>query len=240
MYRGLHHVNDFYVSLSGNDKWSGTMPEANAQRSDGPFATLARACRQVLLHPTPGSVTIHLRAGIYEMDEPLRFAPGQADGVRFAAYPGEKAVLDGGRLIEGWKAGLPGGVTVWTADLPELGSVLPYFRQLFINGRRATRARFPKKDTFRMESVPETPFQGFMAGPPSDCFVSAPGDMREWRNLTDVDVVAFHSVYADPRFRDISARNFALLPDSPASALGMTAPDFRDIGPRCKSGAEQW
>jgi len=34
---------DFYVATDGNDDWSGTLPVANTQSSDGPFATLARA-----------------------------------------------------------------------------------------------------------------------------------------------------------------------------------------------------
>ena len=34
---------DFYVSTGGSDSWSGTLAAPNAQRSDGPFATLERA-----------------------------------------------------------------------------------------------------------------------------------------------------------------------------------------------------
>jgi len=34
---------DFYVAPNGNDQWSGTLAEPNAQRSDGPFASLERA-----------------------------------------------------------------------------------------------------------------------------------------------------------------------------------------------------
>jgi hypothetical protein len=192
LYRGLQHVNDFYVSPSGTDKWTGTIPEPNAQRSDGPFRTIERACRQLAAHPTPGPVTVHLRAGVYPMETPLRIGAGQVDGVRFAAYTGEEVVLDGGIRIGGWKATTLEGIAVWAADLPGLGAGTPVFRQLFVNGRRAVRARFPKEGTYRMEAVPETPTEGFMAGPPSDCFVSAPGDMRAWRNLTDVDIVAFH------------------------------------------------
>jgi len=34
---------DFYISPAGNDGWSGRLAEPNAARSDGPFATIARA-----------------------------------------------------------------------------------------------------------------------------------------------------------------------------------------------------
>jgi len=38
---------DFFVSPVGNDNWSGTLPESNATKSDGPFATITRAMRAV-------------------------------------------------------------------------------------------------------------------------------------------------------------------------------------------------
>ena len=34
---------DFYVATDGNDAWSGTLASPNAEKSDGPFATLQRA-----------------------------------------------------------------------------------------------------------------------------------------------------------------------------------------------------
>ena len=34
---------DFYVSPTGNDKWSGTLEEPNSNMIDGPFATIERA-----------------------------------------------------------------------------------------------------------------------------------------------------------------------------------------------------
>ena len=34
---------DFYVATDGNDGWSGKLESPNADKTDGPFATLARA-----------------------------------------------------------------------------------------------------------------------------------------------------------------------------------------------------
>lgn len=34
---------EFYVSPNGNDTWSGTLPEANTTKTDGPFATFEAA-----------------------------------------------------------------------------------------------------------------------------------------------------------------------------------------------------
>ena len=38
---------DFYVSLQGNDRWSGALAEPNADGSDGPLATMQHAIQQV-------------------------------------------------------------------------------------------------------------------------------------------------------------------------------------------------
>ena len=38
---------DFYVAANGDDRWSGTLPEPNASRTDGPFSTISRAQKAV-------------------------------------------------------------------------------------------------------------------------------------------------------------------------------------------------
>jgi hypothetical protein len=38
-------MTTLYVAQNGNDTWSGRLPEANAARTDGLFATLARAAQ---------------------------------------------------------------------------------------------------------------------------------------------------------------------------------------------------
>ena len=38
---------DFYVSTQGNDNWSGKLTEPNANKTDGPFATINKAKKAV-------------------------------------------------------------------------------------------------------------------------------------------------------------------------------------------------
>ena len=40
-----------YVSVQGNDAWSGRLPEPNAAKTDGPFATLERARDAIRARP---------------------------------------------------------------------------------------------------------------------------------------------------------------------------------------------
>ena len=189
----------FYVSPSGNDRWSGTLSDASVDGADGPFKTLhaaAQALRQ-LKEPRAGAlsqpVTVYLRGGVHYLSEPLRLTPdasGTADcPVTFASYPGERAVVSGGVPIEGWR---PEGNSLWAAELPShfRGGAPP--RILRVDDDWATRAREPNfvPDNprlggwhFARQTV--TPKEGGLFGT-GVSNVGAVGDRIEW----DVDVSA--------------------------------------------------
>ena len=89
---------DFYVSVDGNDNWSGTLPVVNEDKTDGPFASIVRAQKavrelkaQVYQSKIPpvekrwiGSphelgkgkdILVLIREGYYTLPEPLMFSP---------------------------------------------------------------------------------------------------------------------------------------------------------------------
>ncbi len=92
---------DFYVSTNGNDAWSGTLPEPNANGTDGPFLTIKRAQKGVrelkskiffpkdppvekrwIGSPHPlgrgKDILVYIREGQYALRQQLLFEP--ADG----------------------------------------------------------------------------------------------------------------------------------------------------------------
>lgn len=128
-----HEHADFYVAVDGNDRWSGTLPVASTQSSDGPFATLAHArdaVRELKRNSPDRDVVVLIRKGLYRLDETVVFGledSGEGDSsVTYAAYPGEEPVFSSGRQITGWKKvtaslrGLPKEASgnVWVADVP--------------------------------------------------------------------------------------------------------------------------
>jgi hypothetical protein len=132
----------FSVALNGRDNQAGT--------PDEPFASLHRAQRAVRefrrAHPaTP--VTVVVRQGTYYLDRTLLFTPedsGSAQApVLYRAGPGEKVTLSGGRRLRcQWQTRKSKSI----CDL-NAGNLGPFaFTQLFINGRRQVRARFPDYD----------------------------------------------------------------------------------------------
>lgn len=196
---------DFYVSTQGNDDWSGRLPEPNADKTDGPLATLlgARNRLRALTAPplyynsawTPqgiqGPISVHIRGGRYALPEPLIFDPEDYCPATYEAYTGEKPILDGGNPIAGWRVEQVNGITAWVVDLPEVAAGRWYFRSLFVNGRRRLRPRLPKSGFYSIENVPHTtPSAHLKDG--SDAFVCGPGQIRAWQNLADVEVVVLH------------------------------------------------
>ena len=95
----------FFVATDGDDGWSGSLAEPNAERTDGPFATLARARDAVremkgadnLNEP----VSVMVRGGKYYLEDPLVLGSRDSDTrncpVTYTAYPDEKPILSGGR-----------------------------------------------------------------------------------------------------------------------------------------------
>ena len=176
----------FYVATDGNDAWTGTLRGPNASRTDGPFASLGRARNAIRGLKNAGRfkepVTVYVRGGTYFLAEPLVLTPqdsGLPDRpITYAAYPGERPLLSGGRRITGWKEGPKG---LWQADVPEAKQGTWYFRQLWVNGGWRQRPRLPEAGVFPVAG-PGTP--------DVSSFQYRAGDFREtWTRQRDLEAV---------------------------------------------------
>ena len=185
---------ELFVSPTGNDAWSGRLAEPNAEKTDGPFATLSHARDELRKRERSQSATIFVREGTYRLTEPLLLKPEDsgtaAAPVRFAAYPGERPVLSGGRRIDGWREGPDG---LWQVELPAVKAEQWYFRQLFIDGKRRMRARSPNAGYHRIAELIPGPPDARSKPIARDRFIFKPGDIAAWKNLHDVNVVLMHS-----------------------------------------------
>ncbi|HET7559342.1 MAG TPA: right-handed parallel beta-helix repeat-containing protein [Limnochordia bacterium] len=179
-----------YVAPTGSDRWSGRLSTADG--ADGPLATLAGARDRVRSLKQSarlrGPVVVYLRSGRYPVHEPIVFGPDDSAPVTYTAYPGERAVLDGGERLSGWREMRLGEQRAWQAELPNWARAV---RSLWVNGRRCARPRWPKRGYLQIEDVPgRTREAPLFAG--AETFVYAPGDLRPWRNLTDAEIVVPH------------------------------------------------
>ena len=142
-----------YVSPAGTDTNPGT--------ADKPLATLtaardkAREFRKTMKLNEP--LEIIAAGGEYFMMQPLFLTSDDsgtpASPLVFKAEPGTKAVFRGGIQVSGFEKVSD---TLWRAFIPQVAYYDSYFEQLFVNGRRAVRARSPNNGFFRVRNVTET------------------------------------------------------------------------------------
>ncbi|ALG73970.1 hypothetical protein VY88_19585 [Azospirillum thiophilum] len=82
----------FFVATNGKDSWSGKLAAPNADGTDGPFASLAKA--QAAMRADSSIDTTYVRGGDYYLKNGL-WLDGQDSGVTFTGYGSEKAVIHG-------------------------------------------------------------------------------------------------------------------------------------------------
>ena len=144
-----------HVAPDGHDAWSGARARPDRDRTDGPLASLVGArdaIRKLRAHGAMDRpVRVMVADGTYELTAPVDFEPqdsgSAAAPISYEAAPGARPLFTGGRVIRGWK---PGDRGVWTTQVPGVAEGRWYFEQLWVNDRRATRARSPNEFYFYM------------------------------------------------------------------------------------------
>jgi hypothetical protein len=140
----VHHAAAaIHVSPLGKD--------ANPGTAESPLATPHAArdmVRRIISQGPAGPVEIVFAAGDYTLASPLELRPEDSGTEKFPitwkTAPGAKVLWSGGLEIpKKWSKGDDG---VWQVDLKGIGPDQWNFRQLFVDGKRAIRARFPNAD----------------------------------------------------------------------------------------------
>jgi hypothetical protein len=142
---------DIFVATNGSDLNDGS--------KEKPLATVGAALRKARelrrLNETSITNGIHiiLKAGTYQLREVILLRPEDAGNATIPTYiesaPNEIPVLSGGYRINDWKRsvknipGLPAVSQgkVWIADVPLSEGRLSEFRQLWVNQKKAVRAK---------------------------------------------------------------------------------------------------
>jgi hypothetical protein len=182
----------FFVATNGNDQWSGRLPAPSRKGTDGPFATLPRAFKAIREARQQGATesrqpaTVFLCGGTYFVEAPVVLTPDDSN-LLLTACPGTTPVLSGGRPITGWKEVLVEGKKLLAADVPEVRDGKWLFRELWINGRRATRARHPNQGYLSITELPDKAPEWTQG---QTRFRFREGDLKAWNTVTNAEVVA--------------------------------------------------
>lgn len=162
-----HGRADFYVAPNGSDTSKGT--------PNHPFRTLERA-QQAVRERTARmqrNLVVHLADGTYRLTSPLtldaRDSGRNGHNVIYEAQPGAHPVLSGGRTITGWTLA-DRAHNIWKAPAAGLAT-----RQLYVDGRRATRARGLENASFTQTAT------GFTTDDTS---------IANWKHPEDAEIVS--------------------------------------------------
>ncbi len=175
----------FYLSPSGSDD--------NLGSEGQPFGTIERAAREVrkLRAASPGeAITVNLRGGRYELNQPWVIQPQDSGTpeapVVWQGARGETPLISGGKLIRGWQK----RDRLWVAHVPWGRPDGALFYQLFVKGQRRVRARTPNEgEYFYTRSLRLT-----RATIPAAYGMSySEMDIRPEMRTDDVAIVLFHN-----------------------------------------------
>ena len=132
-------ADEIWISPKGSDFNDGTR--------QFPKATLTSALRQAREwrrtedNRIQGGITIYMEGGTYAFHEPVFIRPEDSgtkeSPTTIRSVGDEKVILSGGISINGWKK----QGKVWVADVPAFNGRPLDFRQLWVNGKKAVRAR---------------------------------------------------------------------------------------------------
>lgn len=160
----------YYVSPDGNDGQPGTEVQ--------PFKTLEKA-RSIVRTINAGmteDIIVYLRGGTYQLASTLLFDQNDSGtngfNVIYKAYTGERSIISGGQNITGWTAA---GNGMYRASAGTWR-----FRQLYVNGSRAIRARTPNAGSYNQLRSWDTSGRRIE---------TASNEVANWQRLNEVEMI---------------------------------------------------
>lgn len=184
--------DNIYVSPDGSDSWSGSLPEPNQARTDGPLKT-AEAAKNKIRSDGQDGRTVYFREGTYHIGNALTFTSADPANTSYCAYNGEKVVFSGAYTINNWKAEYLNGIPVWTAEI-DASKISGEFNTLYSSEGPLVNARLPESGYFYAAGADPND-----ADDPQNAtfqrnhsFYSKENDIYDFYNINDVYVKIYH------------------------------------------------
>ena len=193
-----------YVSqTAGDDANTGYSRVADGSGA-GPFRTLEQALTSIVSMRTSGlrqPMTVRIM-GDYFMNEPLRmgcldyprypkFNPDTpVENICFESDPLQSARVIGGKRIDGFAPDTLNGRACLSAEIPEARDGAWQFTDLYVNGSRATWAKYPAEGRLRAETSEFPHWEDTCTG--SKWFIACKGDLDAIPDVEDCFVSFEH------------------------------------------------
>ena len=182
-----------HVSPQGQDRWQGRLATPDRRGEEGPVLSLERArdlARLARQAEPARAVTVLLHPGVYRRSGPLIL--DATDSGTAGAPVTWRAAKDSVPVITGLKplpsSWVSNGDGSWKMLMSDVSGFPVTFRQLFCNGQRLSRTRWPAQGYKSVYS-----FAGESEQEKKQSFRYLEGDVKRWSNFEDVEFVIFHS-----------------------------------------------
>lgn len=130
----------FHVSPTGSDTTGDGSGEAPWKTFEKARDSIRNSGRNANMGE---DIIVNLHGGRYETTDTLKFTPADSGSnghyITYQSLPGELASISGGKQVTAWSQ-VP-GKPYWVASVPTSSGYADYFRQIYVNGIRAERAR---------------------------------------------------------------------------------------------------
>lgn len=204
----LSYMNTSTIYLSqktGNDEYTGYAPLVD-ERGNGPIQTIQRLEEMLNTMRANGvlqPITVKVM-GDYYLTKPISLgftAPSifgnhhPMKNVTFESYGDERARFIGGKKLTGFQRDTFQNQDCLSLYIPEVEQGVWHFTDLYVNGKRAVSARYPKDDTLKAitTELPEesrTLFEG------SKWFQADPEDLKDIDGVENA-IVSFYHYWID-------------------------------------------
>jgi hypothetical protein len=194
---------DFIVSTNGNDTWSGKLAEPNAEKTDGPFATIRRAKEAVRFFKkgTYRDIFVLIRGGEYQLSETELFTAADshydAYKIHYMAYGDEIPVFHSDIDVQGWRLAkhirsLPSIAQgkVFVASIPKLPAGKTHFYTMYADDtllQRAHSGGFEPTKKMKGGDGGGVDWKGLVEA--DRTLLHFPnGSLKNWSNLKDIEI----------------------------------------------------
>lgn len=204
----LNSTNSSIIYISseiGNDNFGGFSPIPDG-KGDGPIKSISRlvyTINSLRVGDVARPLTVRFM-GDYELDAPIKLGAFSADGVfgkefktadiTFESEKGKRARIIGGKKLKGFKEDVFNGVECLSLYIPEVKSGKWHFTDLYVNGKPAKLARYPKEGTLKAVTT-ENPTPWSLSNS-SKWFIAVKEDLENINGVEDA-IVSFNHFWID-------------------------------------------
>lgn len=183
-----------YISQKdGNDSYNGFSPVAK-DNNEGPIKSLTRLnalIKECRVEGRDDPITVRFM-GDHELNESIHIEDN--NDITFESFGENKARIIGGKILKGFKKDVFNGAECLSLYIPEVENGQWHFTDLFVNGKPAKLARYPKTGTLKAVTTEHPDNWAIFNN--SKWFIAFKEDLQNISSVEDA-IVSFNHFWVD-------------------------------------------